>query len=119
MRRIPQLLFALIATLVFAGQASAAEVKVAVAANFTEPAKQIAARFEVFLSADRERPEKTEAEGLGVAGSRFTYAIGRLVLYSKTPGLVDGKGAVLTAARFEKLAIADPKTAPYGAAASP
>ena len=128
-----------------ASQAMAAEVKVAVAANFTEPAKEIAARFkartghdaslsfgasgqfytqiangapfEVFLSADRERPEKAEAEGLGVAGSRFTYAVGRLVLFSKTPGLVDGKGAVLKSGKFQKLAIADPKTAPYGVAA--
>ncbi len=123
----------------------AAETKVAVAANFTEPAKAIAARFkartgheaslsfgasgqfyaqiangapfEVLLSADRERPEKAEAEGLGVAGSRFTYAVGRLVLYSKTPGLVDGRGAVLKGGRFAKIAIADPKTAPYGTAA--
>ena len=106
-----------------AASAFAAETRVAVAANFTEPAKEIAARFEaktghkatlsfgssgqfytqiangapfgVFLSADRERPEKAEAEGLGVLGSRFTYAVGRLVLYSKTPGLVDGRGAVL------------------------
>ena len=128
-----------------AGQALAAEVKVAVAANFSEPAKAIAARFKVrtghdatlsfgasgqfytqiangapfgvFLSADRERPEKAEAEGLGVVGSRFTYAVGRLVLYSKTPGLVDGRGAVLKSGRFQKLAIADPKTAPYGVAA--
>lgn len=128
-----------------AGAALAAEVKVAVAANFTEPAKEIAARFkaktghdatlsfgssgqfyaqiangapfEVLLSADRERPEKAEAEGLGVVGSRFTYAVGRLVLYSKTPGLVDGRGAVLTSGKFQKIAIADPKTAPYGLAA--
>ena len=128
-----------------AAPALATEVKVAVAANFTEPAKEIAARFkartghdaslsfgasgqfytqiangapfEVFLSADRERPEKAEAEGLGVVGSRFTYAVGRLVLFSKTPGLVDGKGAVLKSGKFQKLAIADPKTAPYGVAA--
>ena len=127
------------------GQALAAEVKVAVAANFTEPAKAIAARFkartghdatlsfgssgqfhaqiangapfEVFLSADRERPEKAEAEGLAVVGSRFTYAVGRLVLYSATPGLVDGKGAVLKTGRFQKIAIAAPRSAPYGEAA--
>ena len=145
MRRISQLLFALVATVAFAGHAFAAEVRVAVAANFAEPAKEIAARFkartgheatlsfgssgqfytqiangapfEVFLSADRERPEKAEAEGLGVGGSRFTYAVGRLVLYSKTPGLVDAKGAVLKSGRFQKIAIADPKAAPYGLAA--
>jgi molybdate transport system substrate-binding protein len=142
---ISRLIFAILALVTLAGPAAAAEVKVAVAANFAEPAKVIAARFrartghqatlsfgssgqfyaqiangapyEVFLSADRERPEKAEAEGLAVPGSRFTYAVGRLALYSKTPGLVDGKGTVLTSDRFQKLAIADPKTAPYGVAA--
>jgi molybdate transport system substrate-binding protein len=123
----------------------AADTQVAVAANFTEPAKEIAAAFkaktghtatlsfgssgqfyaqiahgapyEVFLSADAERPKKAEEEGLGVPGARFTYAVGRLVLYSKTPGLVDAKGAVLTSGKFEKLSIADPTAAPYGEAA--
>jgi molybdate transport system substrate-binding protein len=123
----------------------AAETQVAVAANFTEPARQIAAGFEkatghravlafgasgafftqishgapfdVFLSADAERPARAEKEGLAIPGTRFTYAIGRLVLYSAAPGLVDGKGAVLKTGRFDKIAIADPATAPYGAAA--
>jgi molybdate transport system substrate-binding protein len=132
-------------SLMLGASALAAETKVAVAANFTEPAKEISARFEaktghkatlsfgssgqfytqiangapyeVFLSADAERPAKAEADGLAVAGSRFTYATGRLVLWSKTPGLVDGKGAVLAKGGFEKLAIADPKAAPYGLAA--
>ena len=125
--------------------ARAADVQVAVAANFTEPAKAVAtafqaatghtatlsfgasgqfysqmaagAPFEVFLSADAERPAKAEAEGLGVKGTRFTYAIGRLVLYSKTPGLVDPAGKVLSGPRYQKLAIADPVAAPYGVAA--
>lgn len=125
--------------------AFAAETHVAVAANFTEPAKEIAvgfekatghkavlsfgssgtiftqitqgAPFEVFLSADAERPVRAEKEGFTVAGTRFTYAIGRLVLYSTAPGLVDGRGAVLKSNRFDKVAIADPKTAPYGVAA--
>lgn len=125
--------------------AFAAETHVAVAANFTEPAREIAASFEkatghkavlafgssgafytqmtqgapfeVFLSADTERPAMAEKEGFTVPGTRFTYAIGRLVLYSTTPGLVDGRGAVLRSNRFDKIAIADPKTAPYGAAA--
>jgi molybdate transport system substrate-binding protein len=125
--------------------AALAETKVAVAANFTEPAKAIAARFkartgheavlsfgstgqfytqiangapyEVFLSADVERAQKAEATGLAVPGTRFTYATGRLVLFSRTPGLVDGGGAVLKNGRFDKLAIADPKAAPYGQAA--
>jgi molybdate transport system substrate-binding protein len=130
---------------VSAGPAFAGETQVAVAANFTAPAREIAAAFgkatghtaslsfgssgqfytqirqgapfAVLLSADAERPARAEAEGLAVKGTRFTYATGRLVLYSKTPGLVDGKGAVLRAGRFQKLAIADPATAPYGAAA--
>lgn len=125
--------------------ALAAETKVAVAANFTEPAREIAAGFEaktghkatlsfgssgqfyaqiangapfeVFLSADSERPARAEAEGLTVPGSRFTYATGRLVLWSRTAGLVDSRGAVLAKGRFEKLAIADAKAAPYGQAA--
>lgn len=125
--------------------ALAAETHVAVAANFTEPAKEIAAGFEkatghkailsfgssgafytqiahgapfeVLLSADAERPARAEQAGLAVPGTRFTYAIGRLVLYSTTPGLVDGRGAVLRSNRFDKIAIADPKIAPYGAAA--
>jgi molybdate transport system substrate-binding protein len=125
--------------------ARAAETQVAVAANFSEPAKEIATAFkaatghtatlsfgssgqfyaqmahgapyEVFLSADADRPANAEQDGLGVTGSRFTYAIGRLVLYSKTPGLVDGAGAVLSGAKFNKLSIADPTAAPYGVAA--
>jgi molybdate transport system substrate-binding protein len=125
--------------------AVAADVQVAVAANFTEPAKEIAtafaaktgdhailsfgssgqfytqitqgAPFEVFLSADPDRPKRIEQEGLGVPGTRFTYAIGQLVLWSKTPGLVDGQGAVLSGGKFNKLSIADPAAAPYGVAA--
>jgi molybdate transport system substrate-binding protein len=146
--RRPMLIAALL-SVVLGGTAFAGETKVAVAANFTEAAKEIAAKFkartghdaslsfgasgqfytqiangapyEVFLSADAERPQKAEAEGLAVPGSRFTYATGRLVLFSKTPGLVDGPntkgGAVLKTGKFEKLSIADPKTAPYGQAA--
>ncbi len=134
-----------LAAVLAAGPALAADTQVAVAANFTEPAKEIATAFkaatghtailsfgssgqfyaqmargapyEVFLSADADRPKKAEQDGLGVPGARFTYAVGRLVLYSKTPGLVDGAGAVLAAGRFNKLSIADPAAAPYGAAA--
>lgn len=125
--------------------AQADEARIAVAANFTEPAKAIARRFEArtghkaqlafgssgqiyvqiangapfdaFLSADAERPRQAEAEGLAAPRTRFTYAVGRLVLWSPEPGRVDPKGQVLAAGRFDKLAIADPKTAPYGAAA--
>lgn len=138
-------LFGSLALAACAGPTEAAETRVAVAANFAEPAREIAARFEaatghkavlsfgasgqffaqiangapfdVFLSADAERPTRAEADGLSVRGSRFTYATGRLVLWSRTPGLVDGGGAILARGGFDKLAIADPKTAPYGLAA--
>jgi len=129
-----------------AGQpAKAAEVAVAVAANFTAPLDKLAAAFEktsghhlvissgssgklyvqitagapfeVMLSADAERPLRLEKEGAAVAGSRFTYAIGKLVLWSRDPGLVDPAGAVLASSRFRHLAIPNPETAPYGAAA--
>lgn len=134
-----------LAALCLATPASAAEVQVAVAANFTEPAKEIAAAFQrktghhaalsfgssgqfyvqiahgapyqVFLSADAERPIQAERDGLAVKGSRFTYATGRLVLYSRDPGLVDARGAILRSGRFDRLAIADPAAAPYGQAA--
>ncbi|MEI7931682.1 MAG: molybdate ABC transporter substrate-binding protein [Alphaproteobacteria bacterium] len=124
--------------------AFAAATQVAVAANFTDPAREIAglfrmatghtatlsfgssgqfytqisrgAPYEVFLSADPDRPTKAEQDGLGVPKSRFTYAIGRIVLYSKTHGLVDPSGQVLKTGNFQHLAIADPDAAPYGAA---
>jgi molybdate transport system substrate-binding protein len=130
---------------VAAAPAFADDVPVAVAANFTEPVKEIAAAFtartgnhvvfsfgssgqfytqitqgapfQVFLSADADRPTRLEREGLAVPGTRFTYAIGRLVLYSKAPGLVDDRGAVLSGGAFSKIAIADPAAAPYGVAA--
>lgn len=125
--------------------ASAAEATVAVAANFAEPIKAIAAvlekttghtlrvslgptgglytqikngaPFDVFLAADTQRPEMLEKEGLAQPGSRFTYAIGKLVLWSARAGRVDGRGAVLKAADLGRVAMANPKTAPYGAAA--
>ena len=125
--------------------AHAAEAQVAVAANFAEPMKAIAAvlqkttghtlkistgasgafytqikngtPFDVFLSADNERPKMLEKDGLTQPGTRFTYATGKLVLWSVKPGRVDGQGAVLKAADLGKVAHANPKTAPYGAAA--
>lgn len=131
---------------VFAGAAAAERTNVAVAANFTAPAKEIAAAFaadtgheavlsfgstgklyaqiangapyQVLLAADRERPARAEAEGLAVSGSRFTYAVGKIVLYSTDPTLVDQEGKVLAnLAPSARLAIANPKTAPFGAAA--
>jgi len=70
----------------------------------------------VLLSADTERPNSCKPRS-SVAGSRFTYAIGTLVLWSPKPGIVDADGKVLTTGRFKMLGIADPKAAPYGAAA--
>lgn len=140
-----RLLIIAIAALVLPVAARAADVSVAVAANFTEPAKDIAAAFEqttghhvtlsfgssgaflsqieqgapfeVFLSADSERPQKLEADGFAVAGTRFTYAKGALVLWSATPDYVGTKGAVLKTVAYQHLAIADPAAAPYGQAA--
>jgi molybdate transport system substrate-binding protein len=74
------------------------------------------APFEILLSADDETPTKLVKENAGVAGSQFTYAIGKLVLWSAKPGLVDGAGAVLKKGDFAHLSVADPKLAPYGAA---
>ena len=127
------------------GAAKAAEVRIAVAANFTAPMKTIAAQFEretghttaisfaatgklyaqiksgapfdIFLSADEQTPVRLDREGLLVAGSRFTYAVGRLVLWSAQPDFVDSQGEVLRTGRFSKIALASPKLAPYGAAA--
>jgi molybdate transport system substrate-binding protein len=118
---------------------------VAVAANFTKPMTEIAAAFEkatghsanlsfgssgkfvsqlenggpfeVFLSADDKNPIKLEQSGLAVANTRFTYALGKLVLWSALPGYVDNQGQILTKGGFKHLALADPKLAPYGAAA--
>lgn len=128
----------------------AGEVMVAVAANFTAPMQKIAQAFEqdtghkaqlafgatgkfyaqikngapfaVLLAADDETPARIEKEGLAVAGTRFTYATGRLALWSKSPNLVDDKGEVLRSNSLNKIgihkiAIADPKLAPYGIAA--
>ena len=75
------------------------------------------APFEVFLSADDKTPAKLDAEGLTVSGTRFTYAIGRLALWSPKPNYVDREGRILKSGVFEHIAIANPKTAPYGAAA--
>jgi molybdate transport system substrate-binding protein len=129
----------------WAGVAPAGEVQVAVAANFAGPMVRIGAAFgaatghvlkvstgstgkfyaqvisgapfEVLLAADDETPRKLIAEGHAVAGTNFTYAIGRLVLWSAQPGFVDDAGAVLASDKVRHVAIANPKVAPYGAAA--
>ena len=125
--------------------ARADEIQVAVAANFTAPMRRIAADFErdsghklllafgstgkfyaqirngapfeILLAADDETPAKLEKEGAAVAGSRFTYASGRLVLWSAKPGYVDAQGEVLKKGAFAHIALASPRLAPYGAAA--
>jgi molybdate transport system substrate-binding protein len=123
----------------------AGEVSVAVASNFTAPMKIIAQAFErdtghkailsfgatgqfyaqikngapfaVLLAADDETPARLEREGVAVPGTRFTYATGKVVLWSKKADLVDAKGEILKTGKFDKLALANPKLAPYGAAA--
>ena len=135
----------LISLLFAACTAHAGDVQIAVAANFTAPAKLLAAAFEqdsghraqlafggtgkfyaqirngapfeVLLAADDTTPAKLETEGAAVTGSRYTYANGRLALWSARPGYVDDKGEVLKKGGFRYLAIANPKLAPYGAAA--
>ena len=125
--------------------ARAAEVHVAVAANFVAPMTPLSkaftaatghtvklssgstgkfysqviagAPFEVLLSADDETPARLLREGHAVAGTAFTYAIGRLVLWSSQAGVVDAQGAVLAAGNFKHLAVASAKVAPYGRAA--
>jgi molybdate transport system substrate-binding protein len=124
---------------------STADLNVAVASNFAPTLEVIAARFEdrtgltvtlspgstgkhyaqivhgapfdLFLAADADRPQRLEAEGLAVSGSRFTYAIGQLVLWSPDPDVVDELGAVLATGEFRYLALANPDLAPYGSAA--
>ena len=142
--RLLKVLLGILASL-SASTAAAGEVRIAVAPNFAAPMKQIAEQFEretghkalislgatgelyaqirngapfdVLLAADDVRPKQTVSQGLGVKGSVFTYATGRLALWSKSPTLVDAKGAVLREDGFDRLAIANYKTAPYGAAA--
>ncbi len=127
------------------GCVQAAEVKVAVAANFAAPMQKLAAAFaqdtghrtvltfgatgkfyaqikngapfEVLLAADDKTPALLQREGQALLGTSFTYAVGRLVLWSRQPGLVDERGAVLRSGGFKHLALANPKLAPYGAAA--
>lgn len=134
-----------LSSLTFASSAPAAEVLVAVASNFAAPIARIGqaftaatghvlklssgstgkfyaqivagAPFEVLLAADEETPKKLIDGGQAVPGTGFTYAIGRLALWSARPGFVDGQGAVLTSESYQHLAIANPRTAPYGAAA--
>jgi molybdate transport system substrate-binding protein len=125
--------------------AKADEILVAVASNFKSPIAEIARKFEestnhkvtliygstgkhyaqikngapfdAFFSADSYRPELLEKEGLIIPGSRFTYALGKVVLWSPQNNLVDNQGNILRSSRFQRLAMAHPKLAPYGKAA--
>lgn len=142
---VPILLAALLSALLSSAAAQAAQLSVAVASNFTAPMRKIAAAFEketghslvlsfgstgkfyaqiingapfeVLFAADDKTPLRLETEGHGVAGTRQTYAIGKLVLWSKQAGYVDDKGEVLRGGTFDRIALADAKLAPYGAAA--
>ncbi|MES2027036.1 MAG: molybdate ABC transporter substrate-binding protein [Pseudomonadota bacterium] len=145
MKKLSYSLLSGLLALGISASASAEEVQVAVAANFTAPMKVIAADFEkatghkvvpsfgatgkfyaqitngapydVFLAADDETPIKLEKENGIVPGSRFTYATGKLVLWSAKPDFVDAKGEVLKKGNFSHIALATPKLAPYGLAA--
>ncbi len=125
--------------------AAAEEIRVAVASNFRNTGRMLAqqfnsshsdqvvmiygssgkfyyqiskgAPFDVLLSADAERPQKLESEAHAIAGTRMTYAIGKLTLWSSKEDLVDAQGEVLRRGDFSKLAMANPRQAPYGAAA--
>lgn len=138
--------FALLLTVLLSSAALADEVHVAVAANFTAPMQAIApafeqatghrlvasfgatgqfyaqinngAPFDVFLAADEATPARLEREGAIAPGSRFTYAIGSLVLWSADASYLDGSDAALKAGQFKHLALANPKAAPYGLAAT-
>lgn len=135
----------LLAMIISSALLHADEVTAAVAANFTAAIKKLTplyeqktgnkliasfgatgqlyaqmnngAPFDVFLSADDTTPKKLIAEGAAVADSYFIYARGRLALWSATPNYVDGNGHILKSDSFTKIAIANPKTAPYGQAA--
>lgn len=143
--RLPKILVGLL-LMAATAVASAENVSVAVAANFKEPLEEISAKFhqstghtvsisaessgkivsqiqngasyDIFLSADQAKPIKLEQEGGTVPGSRFTYAVGKLALWSATPGYVDRNGKVLKTGSYSHIAIADPKLAPYGLAAT-
>jgi len=138
-------LFFIAAIVVVTGQSRAGEIRVAVASNFSTTMLAITTRFEsntghkvklvpgssgkhyaqiingapidLFFAADIHRPEKLEKEGRTISGTRFTYALGKLVLWSPKVGKVDFKGNVLEHGKFRHLAIANPKLAPYGKAA--
>jgi molybdate transport system substrate-binding protein len=137
--------FAVLLGLVITASAAADEIRVAVASNFANAIKEIAwhferqtahevtlvfgstgkhyaqikhgAPFDAFFAADAKRPRLLEEEGLGVPGSRFTYAVGKLILWSPKAHYVDPRGKVLEQGEYRHLALANPRLAPYGRAA--
>jgi molybdate transport system substrate-binding protein len=130
------------ATTLISGQAMADEIRIAVASNFAGAIKAAVglfeansghrvtlafgstgkhyaqirngAPFDAFFAADARRPELLEKENLAIAGSRFTYAVGKLVLWSPATAYVDIQGKILQQGTFRHLAIANPELAPYG-----
>jgi len=137
--------FSFVITCFFATHAGAEKITVAVASNFTAAMNEIVnafeqtsghevelafgssgkfyaqisngAPFDAFFSADQDKPITLEKDGLAVPGSRFTYAVGTLARWSSKPNLVDDAATVLKQGNVNKLSIANPKLAPYGAAA--
>jgi molybdate transport system substrate-binding protein len=135
----------LAASAIAVATARAADVDVAVAANFKTTLERLKPMFEatyagrlvisaastgqlyaqiangapydIFLAADVARPRRLEQDGIAVAGTRFTFALGKLVLWSPKAGFVDDQGRILATGHFRRLAMAEPKTAPYGEAA--
>jgi molybdate transport system substrate-binding protein len=135
----------LLLTCFLAGTAQGERIDVAVASNFMAPIKELSREFErdsghnvrlsfgssgkfyaqirhgapflVFFSADQAKPQALESAGLTVPGSRFTYAIGTLVLWSAKPGFLTNGQERLASGEFNRLALANPRLAPYGVAA--
>lgn len=141
----PAGLFSLLVLMLVSMPVNADMVRIAVAANFTDASRSLAtvfkkstghdlkisygstgklyaqiehgAPYDIFMAADTERPAKSIREGLAVPGSLFVYARGKLVLWSAQPVLFDDGEVFLRSGEFKHLAIANPKTAPYGLAA--
>jgi len=145
MRRPTKVALSVLLLLISASNEAANPVRIAVASNFNNTIRSVVAAFQkntgyelttvlgstgklyaqivngapmdIFLAADSAHPERLEKQGRGIPGSRFTYAVGQLVLWSPIPGYVDSEGARLTTKDFRYLAIANPRLAPYGRAA--
>ena len=138
-------LFIVLALSLASAQSMAAEIRVAAASNFTRAMTSLVQQFETntrhkvklvfgstgkhyaqirngapfdaFFAGDIERPRLLEEEGMAIPGTRFTYAVGKLILWSPKAGYIDSDGKMLSDGNFYHLAIANPKLAPYGRAA--